>query len=217
MVNNVFNMVKISHEMLNIPSALGRPMKVVVDMSSLDLALVAITMCILRFFRYRHAESKVTEQKRIERQPVESKSQSPPQIPPFKMHITPPSTPVKEYTKRESRESSETAVSHSTETGEKEPSSSPRSFPLSRQSSKKAEDAVPPSPPPSSSSKNSIKSSGSTKSDAADKAVKRRSTQEDSAFNSFKRLCKAHGLLKRPAGLGEHDVVDGINDEDTLQ
>lgn len=210
-------MVNVSHEMLNIPSLLSHQMKVVVDMSSLDLALVAIMMCILRFFRYRH-ESETTEPKRVEAQPVESRSQSPPQIPPFKLYITPPSTPVKEHPKRESGEvsSSETAVSHQAEMENKESSSSPRSFPLSRQSSKKAEDAAPPTPPPSVRSKKSIRSSASTKSDATGKHIQRRSTQEDSAFNSFKRLCEAHGLLKRPAGLGEHDVIDGINDEATL-
>lgn len=214
---DVFDMATISHEMLNIPLSLSHQMKVVVDMSSLDLALVAIMMCILRFFRYRHAASKVTEPTRVEAPPVESKSQSPPQIPPFKLCITPPSTPVKEHPNRKSGESSDTAVSHHAEMENGEPSSSPRSFPLSRQSSKKVEDAAPPSPPPSLSSQKSIKSSASKKSDTAGKPVKRRSTQEDSAFNSFKRLCEAHGLLKRPAGLGEHDVVDGINDEDTLQ
>lgn len=214
-------MTKVSHEMLNIPSSLSHPMKVVIDMSSLDLALVAVLMCILRFFRYRH-ESKAAGSNQVERQLAESTSDSPPQIPPFKMHITPPSTPRKEHPCRGSREvsSSETAVSHLVEPEKREPSSSPRSFPLSRQSSKKpdkkAEKSLPPSPPPSMSSKKSIKSSASTKSDTAGKPIKRRSTQEDSAFNSFTRLCEAHGLLKRPAGLGEHDVVDGISDEATL-
>ena len=46
-----------------------------------------------------------------------------------------------------------------------------------------------------------MKSSASIRSDTAGKPIKRRSTQEDSAFNSFKRLCEAHGLLKRPVGL----------------
>ena len=203
--------------MLSIPSSLSYPMKIVVDMSSLDLALVAMMMCILRFFRYRQ-ESRTVEPRRVESQPVESKPPSPPQIPPFKMYITPPSTPPKEHSNRELGEgsSSETAVSHQAEKQKTDSSWSPRSFPLSRQSSKRAEDAAPPSPPPSVSSKKSIKSSASTKSDATGKPVKRRSTQEDSAFNSFKRLCEAHGLLKRPAGLGEHDVADGINDEATL-
>lgn len=210
-------MIKIAHEMLNCPSSLSRPMKVVVDMSSLDLALVAIMMCILRFFRYRY-ETETAESKRVEPQPVDSKSQSPPPIPPFQMYITPPSTPPKEHPHRELGEasSSETAVSHHAGMEKKESSSSPRSFPLSGQSSKKAEDALPPSPPPSVNSKKSIKSSASTKSDTTGKPIKRRSTQEDSAFNSFKRLCEAHGLLKRPSGLSEDDVVDGINDEATL-
>ena len=210
-------MATISHKLLNIPLCLSHQMKVVIDMSSLDLALVAIMMCILRFFRYKHAASNATEPTRVEAPPVESKSQSPPQVPPFKLCITPPSTPVKEHPDRKSGESSETAVSHHAEMENGELSSSPRSFPLRRQSSKKVEDAAPPSPPPSLSSQKSIKSSASKRSDTAGKPVKRRSTQEDSAFNSFKRLCEAHGLLKRPAGLGEHDVVDGINDEDTLQ
>lgn len=209
-------MVQISHEMLDIPLSLNHQMRVVVDMSSLDLALVAIMMCILRFFRYRQ-ESKITEPKAPKAPAVESKSQSPKQIPPFKLYITPPSTPVKEHPKRESGEvsSSETAVSHQADM-DKGSSSSPRSFPLSRQPSKKVEDATPPTPPPSEGSKRSIKSSASTKSDTSGKPIQRRSTQEDSAFNSFKRLCEAHGLLKRPAGLNEHDVVDGINDEATL-
>ena len=203
--------------MLNISSSLSHPMKVIVDMSSLDLALVAIMMCILRFFRYRH-ESKTVEPKQIEPQSVGSKSPSQPQIPPFKLYITPPSSPVKEHSNRESGEvsSSETAVSHPAEAEKRESPSSPRSFPLSRQSSKKAENAAPPSPPPSVSSQRSIKSSASTKTEASSKPVKRRSTQEDSAFNSFKRVCEAHGLLKRPVGLGKHDVIDGINDEATL-
>ncbi len=218
-------MVRISHEPLHIPSSNQHPMKIVVDMSSLDLALVAIMMCVLRFFRYRY-EPKSVEPKQVELQPMESKPQSPPPIPPFKLYITPPSSPVKEQPNRDSadRSSSETAVSHQAETAvshqsdteQRASSSSRRSFPLSRQSSKKAQDAAPPSPPPSVSSKKSIKSSASTKSDTAGEPIKRRSTQEDSAFNSFKRLCEAHGLLKRPVGLGEHDVVDGINDEDTL-
>lgn len=66
------------------------------------------------------------------------------------------------------------------------------------------------------SSKKSIKSNASTKNDAAGKPDKRRSTHEDTAFNSFKRLCEAHGFLKGSAGLGEHDVVDGVNDEADL-
>ena len=203
--------------MLNIPPSLSQPMKVVVDMSSLDLALVAIMMCVLRFFRYRY-ETKAVESKEVEPKTVESKAQGPPPIPPFKLYITPPSSPVKERPARDSADvsSSETAVSHQAETEEKAPLSSPRSFPLNRQSSKKAQEAAPSSPPPSLSSKKSVKSTASTKSDTASKPIKRRSTQEDSAFNSFKRLCEAHGLLKRPTGLGEHDVVDGINDEDTL-
>ena len=210
-------MVNISHQMLNYPPSLTKPMKVVVDMSSLDLALVAIMMCVLRFFRYRY-ESKAVESKAVEPQPVESKAQGPPPIPPFKLYITPPSSPAKEHPARHSADmsSSETAVSRQAEIEEKAPSSSPRSFPLERQSSKKVQEAAPSSPPPSVSSRKSVKSSASTKSDTTGKPIKRRSTQEDSAFNSFKRLCEAHGLLKRPTGLGEHDVVDGINDEDTL-
>ena len=212
----VLNM-KISHEMLNIPSSLSNSMRVNVDMSTLDMALVAIMMCILRFFRYRH-ESKTAESKTVEQQLLESKSQRRPPIPPFKMYITPPSTPLKEHPARRPGEesSSETAVTHQLRDEKKEPSSSTRSFPLSRQSSKKAEGSPPPTPPASTSSQKSIKSSASTKSDTTVKPVKRRSTQEDSAFNSFTRLCEAHGLLKRPSGLEEHDVVDGINDEATL-
>ena len=210
-------MVKISHEMLKIPSSVNHPMRVVVDMSSLDLALVAIMMCILRFLRNRD-KSVTPESNRVEPPPVESKPQSPPQVPPFQLYITPPSSPVKEHPNQGPGEtsSSETAVSHQAAAEKRDSSSSPRSFPLSRQSSKKAEPAAPPSPPPSVSSKKSIKSSESMRSDTASKPIKRRSTQEDSAFNSFKRLCEAQGLLKRPAGLGENDVIDGINDEATL-
>ena len=210
-------MVRISHETLNIPPSLSQPMKIVVDMSSLDLALVAIMMCLFRFLRHRY-ESHPVEPTRLEPQMVEPKPQSPPPVPPFKLYITPPTTPVKEHPNRNSADvsSSETAVSHQVETEKGAPSTSSRSFPLNRQSSKKAQDAAPPSPPPSASSKKSIKSSASTKSDTAGEPIKRRSTQEDSAFNSFKRLCDAHGLLKRPTGLGEQDVVDGINDEATL-
>ena len=186
-------------------------------MSSLDIALVAMMMCILRFFRYRH-ESKTAESNTVEPQILKSKSQRRPQISPFKMYITPSSTPLKEHPGRGSGEvsSSETAVSHQPGNEKKEPSSSTRSFPLSRQSSKKAESSPPPTPPASTSSQKSIKGSASTKSETTVKPVKRRSTQEDSAFNSFTRLCEAHGLLKRPSGLEEHDVVDGINDEATL-
>ena len=209
--------MKISHEMLNIPSSLSHPMRVNVDMSSLDIALVAMMMCILRFFRYRN-ESKTAEPKALESQILESKSQRRPPTPPFKMYITPPSTPVLEHSGRGPGEasSSETAVTHQRGDEKKEPSSPTRSFPLRRQSSKKADGPSPPTPPASTSSQKSIKSSASTKSETTVKPVKRRSTQEDSAFNSFTRLCEAHGLLKRPSGLEEHDVVDGINDEATL-
>ena len=210
-------MVKISHEISKILPSLSQPMRVVVDMSSLDLALVTIMMCLLRSFRYRF-KAKPAEQERVEPQPVESKSESPPPIPPFKLYITPPSTPVKEHPNRDSADvsSSDTAVSRQVEIEKKASSSSPRSFPLNRQSSKKAHEAASPGPPPSMSSKKSIKSSASTKMDTAGMPIERRSTLEDSAFDSFKRLCEVHGLLKRPAGLGEHDVVDGINDEPTL-
>ena len=210
-------MVKIFYEMLNIPTSLSQPMKVAIDMSSLDLALVAIMMCLLRFFRHKY-ESDPIEPNRVEKQPVDSRPQSPPPIPPFKLYITPPSTPVKDDPNRDSADVSlsETAVTHKVEAKEKAPSSSSRSFPLDRQSSKKAQETAPPSPPLSVSSNKSIKSNTSTKSDTTVKPIKRRSTQEDSAFNSFKRLCDAHGLSKRPTGLGEHDVVDGINDEATL-
>lgn len=203
--------------MLNISSSLNHPMKVIVDMSSLDLAIVALMMCILRYLRHKQ-EPGIRKPERVEPQLAETKSRSPPQTPPFKLHITPPTTPLKEHLNRESGDvsSSETAVSRPAGMGKRDSSSSPRSFPLSTQSSKKAENAAMPSPPPSVSSQKSIKSSASTKSDTADNPIKRRSTQEDSAFNSFKRLCEAHHLLKRPAGLGEHDVVDGINDEATL-
>ena len=112
---NVFDIVRISPETLNTPS-LSQPMKVVIDMSSLDLALVAIMMCLLRFFRYRF-EPRPTESTRVEPQPVETKSQSPPPIPPFKLYITPPSSPVKEHPNRDlaDRSSSETAVSRHVE------------------------------------------------------------------------------------------------------
>ena len=209
--------MKISHEMLNVPSSLCHPMRFNVDMSTLDIALVAMMMCILRFLRYRH-ELNTAESKTVEPQILESKSQRRPPVPPFKMYITPPSTPPKEHPARRLGEesSSETAVTHQPGDEKKEPSSSTRSFPLSRQSSKKAEGPPPPTPPASTSSQKSIKSSASTKSETTVKPVKRRSTQEDSAFNSFTRLCEAHGLLKRPSGLEGHDVVDGINDEATL-
>ena len=59
-------------------------------------------------------------------------------------------------------------------------------------------------------------SGGSQKGGVAAKALQNRPTQEQSAFDSFKSLCTAHGLLKRPAGLREGDVVDGINDDATL-
>ena len=196
---NKFDMVKVSHK---VPSSFSDPMNVVVDMSSLDLAILAFVMRILPSFRCRY-ESKPPEPEPVERQPVESKPHGPPQIPPFKFSITPPSTPVEESTNRESGEvsSSTAAVSHQAETEKKEPSSSPRSFPLRRYSSKKAEDAALPSPLPSLNSKKYIKSSASIQSDTAGKPIKIRSTQEDSAFNSFKRLCEAHGLLQRPVRL----------------
>ena len=216
-------MVRISHETLSLPPLLSQQMKVVVDMSSLDLALVALAMFLFRFLRHKY-ESHPVEANRVHSQPVESTSQGPLPIPPFKLYVTPPSTPVKEHPNRNSADlsSSETAVSHHVETEKGAPSSPARSFPLDRQSSKKAQGAAPPSPPPSVSSNKSNrsnksnKSSASTKNDMAGEPIQRRSTQEDSAFNSFKRLCDVHGLLKRPEGLGEHDVIDGINDEATL-
>ena len=219
----VFNMVRIAHERLGVPSVLSQQMKVFVDMSSLDLALVAIVMCLFRFLRHKY-ESHPVEANRIALQPVESTSQDPPPVPPFKLYVTPPSTPVEAHPHRSSADlsSSETAVSHHVETEKGVPSSSPRSFPLDRQSSKKVPGAAPPSPPPSVSSNKSNRSdksdnsSASTKNDTAGEPIRKRTTQEDSAFNSFKRLCDVHGLLKRPEGLCEHDVIDGINDEATL-
>ena len=210
-------MVTISHEMSKISPSFSQPMRVVVDMSSLDFALVTIMICLLRFFRYRF-EARPAEQRRLEPQPAEPKSQSPPPIPPFQLYITPPSTPMNEHLNRDSADvsSPDTAVRRQVEIEKKASPSSPRSFPLKRQSLEKAHEAVPPSPPPPVSSKKSLKSSASTKSDIAGMPTEIRSTLEDSAFDSFKSLCEVHGLLKRPAGLGEHDVVDGINDEATL-
>ena len=40
---------------------------------------------------------------------------------------------------------------------------------------------------------------------------------EDPGFSSFKELCSTQGMLRRPTGIGEHDVCDGINDDATLQ
>ena len=45
----------------------------------------------------------------------------------------------------------------------------------------------------------------------------RRSQPEDPGFSSFKKICSTEGMLRRPKGIGEHDVCDGINDEATLQ
>ena len=45
----------------------------------------------------------------------------------------------------------------------------------------------------------------------------RQSQPEDPGFSSFKETCSTQGLLRRPTGIGEHDVCDGINDEATLQ
>ena len=45
----------------------------------------------------------------------------------------------------------------------------------------------------------------------------RQSQPEDPGFNSFKKICSNEGMLRRPKGIGEHDVCDGINDEATLQ
>ena len=213
-------MVSFSQETISLPSLLSQQMKVVVDMSSLDLALVAIVMCLFRFLRHKY-ESHPVEANRVHPQRIESTSQDPPPVPPFKLYVTPPSTPVQAHPSRNSGDlsSSETAVDHHVEPEKGAPSSSARSFPIDRQSSQKAQGAAPPSPPPSVSSNRSNgsnKSSASTKNDTAGDPIQRRSTQEDSAFNSFKRLCDVHGLLKRPEGLREHDVVDGINDEATL-
>ena len=210
-------MVSIFHETLRRSLLLNQPMKIIVDMSSLDLALVALMMFLFRFIRYRY-ESHPVASTQVEPQPVESRPQDPPPIPPFKLYVTPPSTPVKEHTNRNSADisSSETAVSHQVGLEKRESSSSSRSFPLNGHSGQKAKGAAPPSAPPSVTSNKSNRSSASTKSDAAGESIQRRSTQEDSAFNSFKRLCDVHGLLKRPTGLGEQDVIDGINDEATL-
>ena len=45
----------------------------------------------------------------------------------------------------------------------------------------------------------------------------RHSQPEDPGFSSFKKICSTEGMLRRPKGMGEHDVCDGINDEATLQ
>lgn len=61
----VFDIVKLSHVTLNIPPSLVQPMKVVIDMSSLDLAFVTIMMCLPRFLRYKY-DSNPVEPKRVE-------------------------------------------------------------------------------------------------------------------------------------------------------
>ncbi|KAL8827998.1 MAG: hypothetical protein Q9191_002848 [Dirinaria sp. TL-2023a] len=43
------------------------------------------------------------------------------------------------------------------------------------------------------------------------------SEAEDADFGLLKSICSREGLLRRPAGIGEHDVSDGINDDATLR
>ena len=45
----------------------------------------------------------------------------------------------------------------------------------------------------------------------------RQSEEEDTGFGSFRKMCSKDGLLRRPTGIGEHDVCDGINDDATLR
>ncbi len=46
--------------------------------------------------------------------------------------------------------------------------------------------------------------------------LSRQSAQEKAAFDSFRSLCAAKGLLKSPIGIGSKDVPEGINDDATL-
>ena len=50
-----------------------------------------------------------------------------------------------------------------------------------------------------------------------DGASRRQSEEEDTGFGSFRKVCSKEGLLRRPTGIGEHDVCDGINDDATLR
>ncbi|MCJ1479454.1 hypothetical protein MMC13_008140 [Lambiella insularis] len=62
-----------------------------------------------------------------------------------------------------------------------------------------------------------LTTSMSNESDTNNTGLTRWSPQEEAAFTSFQKLCSTHGLLKRPSGIGEHDVCDGINDQATLR
>lgn len=76
--------------------------------------------------------------------------------------------------------------------------------------------------PASSASPTSLKDGeGEISPDSKEKAGKepllaKQPSHEVAAFNSFRRLCSTQGLLKRPLGIGKHDVPDGINDDATL-
>lgn len=49
------------------------------------------------------------------------------------------------------------------------------------------------------------------------KCSHRLSEAEDTDFSLLKNICSREGLLRRPTGIGEHDVCDGINDDATLR
>lgn len=46
--------------------------------------------------------------------------------------------------------------------------------------------------------------------------LSKQSSQKKAAFNSFRSLCPAKGLLKRPVGIDDEDVPEGIYDDGTL-
>lgn len=50
-----------------------------------------------------------------------------------------------------------------------------------------------------------------------DKCPHPQSEAEDTGFGLLKNICSREGLLRRPTGIGEHDVCDGINDDATLR
>lgn len=53
--------------------------------------------------------------------------------------------------------------------------------------------------------------------DGQSASPRQQSECSDPGFGSFKKICSTDGLLRRPTGISEHDICDGINDEATLQ
>ena len=145
---------------------------------------------------------------------------------PFKMVVTPPSSPVNGRSINEPMDSAP-SVTESPSIDKSVVDRKDQKDTSAPQPATEQKNTTPPQPVTPMSTQSTFKedvsstprtsvSGGSQKGGVAAKALQNRPTQEQSAFDSFKSLCAAHGLLKRPAGLREGDVVDGINDDATL-